>query len=411
MPPRKLLIHALTFPPDQVSTAYLYGDIAQKFISEGWEVEVFTTVPHYNYSQDFQAVSKPGLFMRTTEYHGIKVRHFYQSKSVSTIVRATLLLCFHFAFIIRALIGPKYSVVLTPSPPLTAGFLSGLAAQIRGAKAVYNIQEIYPDIMLKTGAPIPGFIWNLLKWIEKKTYDWSTKVVAIDPLFANVVRDRMPYEKLEVIPNFVDIELYKPTSYSRNGEFDFDGKFVVAYFGNLGAVQNWKALIEAMDFLKNQTEIMLLLVGGGSEYDRLTNLATSRDNITIMPYQPRKRIPVLMSRSNLHVISMNEASDHDGLPSKVLTILSSGKPVLAATSENSSLARLISECGNGTRVDRGDSKGIADQILAFFEGKIENLSSMKGREYIVSNYSKEAITMKYLNLLESLLIDELKGSF
>ena len=83
MSSRKLLIHTLTFPPDQVSTAYLYGDIAQKFVSEGWEVEVFTTVPHYNYSENFCVVSKLGLFTRTTEYHGIKVRHFYQSKSCS----------------------------------------------------------------------------------------------------------------------------------------------------------------------------------------------------------------------------------------------------------------------------------------------------------------------------------------
>ena len=403
MSSRKILIHALTFPPDQVSTAYLYGDIAQKFVSEGWEVEVFTTVPHYNYSENFRVVSKPGLFTRTTEYHGIKVRHFYQSKSVLKFVRAALLFCFHFAFIIRALLGPKYNVVLTPSPPLTAGFISGLAAKIRGARAVYNIQEIYPDIMLKTGASIPGFAWKLLKWIEKKTYDWSAKVVAIDPLFANVIRDRMPSEKLEIIPNFVDVELYKPTPYKPNGDLDFDGKFVVAYFGNLGAVQDWGTLIEAMDLLMDQTEVMLLLVGGGSEYDRLVTLATSRDNVTIMPYQPRERIPMLTSRSNLHVISMNEASDYDGLPSKVLTILSSGKPVLAATSQDTPLAQLIAECGNGARVNRGDAKSLAEEILAIYQGKKENMSDKSGREFIVANYSKEAITTSYVLLLEGLL--------
>lgn len=403
MSSRKLLIHALTFPPDQVSTAYLYGDIAQKFVSEGWEVEVFTTVPHYNYSENFRAVSKQGLFTRTTQYHGIKVRHFYQSKSVPTFVRALLLFCFHFAFIIRALLGPKYSVVLTPSPPLTAGFLSGLAAKIRGARAVYNIQEIYPDIMLKTSASIPGFVWQLLKWIENKTYEWSAKVVAIDPLFANVVRNRMPHEKLEVIPNFVDVEMYKPTPYKPNGDLDFDGKFVVAYFGNLGAVQDWNALIKAMDRLINETEIMLLLVGGGSEYARLATLAASRDNVTVMPYQPRERIPMLMSRSNLHVISMNEASDYDGMPSKVLTILSSGKPVLAATSHDTPLAKLIAECGNGTRVNRGDFKAISEAIEDIFQRKNNAVSNRIGREYVIANFSKEAVTTKYLLLAEDLL--------
>ena len=403
MSSKKLLIHALTFPPDQVSTAYLYGDIAQKFVSEGWEVEVFTTIPHYNYSENFSAVSKPGLFTRITEYHGIKVRHFYQSKSVPTFVRAALLFCFHFAFIIRALLGSKYNVVLTPSPPLTAGFLSGLAAKIRGSKAVYNIQEIYPDIILKTGASIPRSTWKLLRWIEKKTYEWSAKVVAIDPLFANVVHDRMPREKLVVIPNFVDVELYKPTPYKPNGDLDFDGKFVVAYFGNLGAVQDWGALIEAMDLLIDQTEVMLLLVGGGSEYDRLSTIASSRENITIMPYQPRERIPELISRSNLHVISMNEASDYDGLPSKVLTILASGKPVLAATSKDTPLAGLIAECRNGIRVNRGDALGMAEEIQAIYLGKRRNLSNKLGREFIIAKYSKEVVTNRYVALVSSLL--------
>ena len=403
MSSKKLLIHSLTFPPDQVSTAYLYGDIARKFVSEGWEVEVFTTVPHYNYSQNFRVISKRGLFTRTTEYHGIKVRHFYQRKSVPKFARAVLLLSFHFAFTVRAFIGANYSVVLTPSPPLTAGFLSGLAAQIRGAKAVYNIQEIYPDIMLKTGASIPSFVWKLLKWIEKKTYDWSTKVVTIDPVFAEALSNRMPINKLEVIPNFVDVELYRPNPYISNDDLDFDGKFVVAYFGNLGAVQDWGALFKAMDYLSDQSDIMLLLVGGGSEYDRLVRLATARNNITVMPYQARERIPVLMSRSDLHVISMNEASDFDGLPSKVLTILSSGKPILAATSSDTPLARLISKCGNGVRVDRGDSESIAREIDAIYNGHNNALSNIAGREFVVTNYSKEVITSRYVSLVSKLL--------
>ena len=53
----KLLIYNLTFPPDQVSTAYLVADIAKGVSDAGWDVEVFTSTPHYNFSQDFKNIS------------------------------------------------------------------------------------------------------------------------------------------------------------------------------------------------------------------------------------------------------------------------------------------------------------------------------------------------------------------
>lgn len=400
---KKLLIQSLTFPPDQVSTAYIYGDIALKFAKEGWNVEVFTSTPHYNYVDDFRAVSKFGVFTRKTDYYGIKVRHFYQSKAVPVYIRGLLLFAFHFVFMLRAIFGPKFDIILTPSPPLTAGFLAGLVAKLRGAKAVYNIQEIYPDILKKSFKPLPKSLWVILKWIEKKTYDWSARVVVIDPLFKEVVQGRMNHEKIKVIPNFVDIELYKPISQSCNIDYNFGDKFIVAYFGNLGAVQDWDVLIDVMDCLKSETQIMLLLVGGGSEYKRLAELAESRANILIMPYQSRNKIPALMSRSDLHIISMNEASDYDGLPSKALTILSSGKPILAATAKDTPLARLIKESGNGVRVNRGDTKSIVSEIQKFFHGERMELSCENGRQFIIDNYSKEVVTNEYLKLLNELI--------
>ena len=100
---------------------------------------------------------------------------------------------------------------------------------------------------------------------------------------------------------------------------------------------------------------------------------------------------------------MNEASDHDGLPSKVLTILSSGKPILAATSPETPLAQLITECGNGIRVNRGEAKSIANEIRAIYLGKRENLSNEFGREFVVRKYSKEAITNQYVSLVSSII--------
>jgi hypothetical protein len=45
---KKVLIHSIVFAPDAVSTAYLYNDIAYNLKKNGFEVEVLSTMPHYN---------------------------------------------------------------------------------------------------------------------------------------------------------------------------------------------------------------------------------------------------------------------------------------------------------------------------------------------------------------------------
>ena len=55
------------------------------------------------------------------------------------------------------------------------------------------------------------------------------------------------------------------------------------------------------------------------------------------------------------------------------------------------------------RVNRGDAKNIAEEVLAIFHGKKDGLSSKTGREYVIANYSKEAVTSSYVSLVSSLL--------
>lgn len=402
----RLLIYSLIFPPDQVSTAYLYGDIAQGFLDEGWDVEVFTTTPHYNFEKDFSKQSKRRFLHFETDFHGARVVHIPQKKSNSGLTRGLYLLWFHFTFFIRALFGRSFDVILSPSPPPTIGFLNGLVAKLKGAKAVYNVQEVYPDILLKSNTNIPRFLVVLLRWVEKKTYDWNSKVVTIDEQFADVIRPRVNPQKLEVIPNFVDTNLYSPQAYLANPELDFDGKFLVVYLGNLGKVQDWEALLGCAEELIPQDKIQFLLIGGGSEFNYLQNRSKSLPNLEVWTYQERKIVPQIMARSDLHLISMNEASDYDGLPSKVLTILSAGKPVLLASNKGTPVSRVVTNSGNGIRVDRGDHKSMAREIIAISNGeRMADLNSFKGRDYILKSYSREVVIKKYETLLKQLLKD------
>ena len=215
------------FPPDQLSTAYLYGDLVKGFLDKGYRVTVLTTTPHYNFNTTFVSKSKNSFIWKRSNYFGAEVFHFPHTKSKSLIKRAINITFFHLAFIIKSLFIKKPDIFLTPSPPLTSGLLSGLMSKLRGAKSVYNVQEIYPDILIKHLNIKNRLLLLCLKGLEKMTYKLNDKVVAIDEHFASKIQDRLAKTKLEVIPNFIDTDLYSPFKGSIRNEYTFEGKYLV----------------------------------------------------------------------------------------------------------------------------------------------------------------------------------------
>jgi colanic acid biosynthesis glycosyl transferase WcaI len=396
---KTVLIHTLIFPPDQVSTSYLYGDIAQKLIKSGYEVVVLTTYPHYNYEEDFKGKSKWGLFWRRTLYFGSRVYHFPQSKSESNIVRGIYILLFHIAFLFKAMTIKKFHYILTPSPPITSGFLSGIVAKLRGAKAIYNVQEIYPDVIIKQGGITNPILIKILKFIERYTYSLSEKVVTIDELFSKNIEERLDKKKLTCIPNFIDTDLYKPFEGKFSKDLDFNGKFIVGYAGNLGKVQDWDAILKVVESLQEEENIHFLIIGGGSEFDKLKSKEERFNNLSVWPYQMRERIPEINSRIDLHLIAMTKASDYDGLPSKVFAVLASGRPILAASNIDSPLSSILQKSGNGVIVELGNHDALGKMIIEISNGLLPKDSNSIGRQFVIDNYSKDVVTSKYVNLL------------
>jgi len=400
----KLLVYNLTFPPDQVSTAYLVADIVKGVSEEGWDVQVFTSTPHYNFSKDFTKISsKSGFFNRKTDYYGVPVTHCYQYKARNILIRGVFILYFHLSFFRYVIFNEKPDVIYAPSPPLTSGFISGILAKLYGIKVVYNVQEIYPDILRKSNYKLPSFIWNALGWIERKTYEWSDKIVTIDEYFARRLVLRTDSGKVCVIPNFVSISKEEESIIPSGLKGELENKYVLAYFGNLGRVQNWELIIDVMGMLKADKEIVLLLVGGGDRFEFLCNAALENDNIILLPYQSKSSINGLMELSDLHIIAMDSASDYDGLPSKSLSILAHGKPLLVSTSSDTPLANLTENCGNAVRVDLNDVVSFADAVNKFKADEFTHLSSRNGIAFVQMNYTKEKVLDSYLKLFNDLL--------
>lgn len=410
---KRVLIHTLIFSPDGVSTAYLYNDIALKLKERGYNVVVLTTTPHFNIVEE-QLREQPlrwkvwGL-CKVSQFHGMTVLHVPQRKFKSTILRLLGFVYWHFVSFFIGLTIKHVDLILSPSPPLTIGFLNLGLAKMKGAKVVYNVQEIYPDILKLKG----GIIQKSLSWLERRVYNGSDAVTTIDQVFYDTIVGRfIDKRKLHIIPNFVDTELYH--EYDWKGLLDAstfpdNNKVKVLYAGNIGFAQDWDPLL---DLARNTHDLNIeyIVIGEGVRKHYLEEESQKRglQNIKVLPYQPRHIMPYILSYSDLNFIFMNPMMEGDGFPSKVYTIMACERPLLILSGKNTPIVNFLHDKGCAMLVTERDKRRKVEEMSDWLHHVTkEELRQMgkKGLETIQAKYTKEKVTSMYADLVTELIGD------
>lgn len=409
---KKILIHSIVFSPDGVSTAYLYNDIALGFRNAGYEVVVLTTTPHYNLIES-ALIKQPlksklfGIFYES-DFNGIKVIHVPLKKYKSTIIRIFSFIYWHFLSLIIGLSIKSVNFVLSPSPPLSIGLVSILIAKKNRAKFIYNVQEIYPDLLIKNGALKSSIIIKSLKWLEKYVYNHASAVITIDQKFYNQIVERFNEKgKLKVVPNFVDTELYKPISKEVElpNPFKKDPhKVRLLYAGNIGFYQDWEPVLFAAKKLKD-TNIEFWIIGEGVKKEYLIKEVEKHNltNIKILPYQDRELMPIVNEFADIHFISINKEMEQEGFPSKVYTIMASSKPMIVITGENTPLYNFLNNLNCSILISNNRNEEFVRAINELSNNDIKKQELAKnGYDTIQQFYTKEIVVGQYLKLFENI---------
>lgn len=409
---KRVLIHSIVFSPDSVSTAYLYNDIALGFQGRGYEVVVLTTTPHYNLVKSAlykQPLKKKLLGLYYESYfNGIRVIHVPLKKYKNTLVRISSFVYWHFFSLLFGLSIKNIDFILSPSPPLSIGFISIMIAKKNNAKFIYNVQEIYPDLLIKNGTLKSKIIIKALKWLENYVYNNASNVITIDKKFYEQIVDRfLNNEKLSIIPNFVDTELYHPLDNEMCLPKPFikdNSKVRLLYAGNIGFYQDWDPVLYAAKKLKD-TNIEFWIIGEGVKKDYLINEVEVHNlsNIKIMPYQDREIMPLINSFADIHFISINKDMEQEGFPSKVYTIMACAKPLIVITGKNTPLYNFLENLDCALLITENRNEEFVQSILELAKSKDkQNKFGTNGYDVIQKNYTKEKVIEKYLKIFETL---------
>jgi putative colanic acid biosynthesis glycosyltransferase WcaI len=304
---------------------------------------------------------------------------------------------------------PDPDVVITHSPILMIG-LPVLALRIlKGTPFVYHVQDIYPDVAIQSGALRPGIWTNLLAHLERAAYKLGAAIPVISDGFVDLMVGKgVARDRIALIPNCVDTDLIRPLpKLSRlRRQLGLEDKFVVLYAGNVGFGQGLEAVIQTAGLLVDQTSIHFLIVGEGATLDSLTGMVKQMalPNVTFAGFQPRESVPDVLATADVSLVPMKKGVALHSVPSKVWSIMASGRPMIISVDGTSDTYRIVTTAGAGVAVEPENPEALCQAIQSMYASpaSLETMGA-RGREYVESNLGRSVAARRFEELLRQVV--------
>jgi colanic acid biosynthesis glycosyl transferase WcaI len=397
------------FAPDTAPTGTVMTRIVAELAELGHELHVVTALPWYR-AHRIEPEWQGGLGRseRTPWGSITRVHPFPGSDKRNLMRRAAGFVGFS---LLAGLAGVraggwfrKADVVLAMSPPLTLGLTGRLVGLAHRAPLVFNIQDVFPDAAVRTGALSNRRLIRAAAWLERVSYQSARAVTVLsDDLAANVA-GKLPEglaERVHVIPNFVDTEAIVPadrmTAY-RN-ELGIGDEAVVLYAGNVGFSQSLDLVLAAAAEL---TEVTFVINGDGAARTQLEAAARARGltNVRFAGYQTVARLAEVLATGDVHVVPLRAGLGDVSVPSKTYSSLAAGRPVVAAIDPGTEIPRLLDAARAGIAVPPDDPPAFVAAVRALVDDPDRRAEmGASGRDWVVGAASPQAVGRAYADLL------------
>jgi colanic acid biosynthesis glycosyl transferase WcaI len=399
----RLVVLCPHFAPDLAPTGVVMTRIVTELAARGHELHVVTSLPWYRNHAIEQGWG--GRLWRTekTEWGSIIRVHPFPGKSKSNLLRRALgFIAFSYAVGIRSVHADglpfKVDGVLAMSPPLTLGLTGWCTKIIRRAPLVFNIQDVFPDAAIQTGAISNKKIIAAAKCLERVSYQRSDAVVLLSQdLRTNIANkiDAKHHHRLHVIPNFVDTVAITPQDRMTNyrSELGIGDQLVVMYAGNVGFSQSLNLVVEAA---AKFPEVAFVVNGDGAARKKLQEDCAELANVYFGDYQPIERLSEVLATGDIHLVPLRTGLAAVSVPSKSYSILAAGRPMLAAIDLNTEIPNMLQQSGAGIAVEPDNAPAFIEALGRLVNNR-DQLSEMgaNGRKWVETHASPASVAARY----------------
>jgi colanic acid biosynthesis glycosyl transferase WcaI len=394
------------FTPDTAPTGVVMTRIVNELAALGHELHVVTSLPWYR-SHAVEPGWETRWFRReTTDWGSVtRVNPFPGGDKTNLLRRAAGFAGFSVLGGLASLRGGRVDAVIAMSPPLTMGLTGWGTHLFRRGPLIFNIQDVFPDAAVETGAITNRSIIAAARWLERVSYHRAAAVTVLSTdLRDNVAAKMRPSKRndVRIIPNFVDTSAIRPLDRmtALRAELGIGDETVVLYAGNVGFSQSLEMVVAAA---RRMPALVFLINGDGAARATLQQLADGAPNIRFSGYQPANRLAEVLATGDIHLVPLKAGLGRVSVPSKTYSILAAGRPVLAAIDPGTEVPRILAESGGGVCVPPDDLAAFQDALQRLADDASGRQSmALAGRKWVEHAASPAAVARAYADLIVEL---------
>jgi len=402
----RILIYGLNYAPELTGIGKYTGEMCAWLVSRGHEVRAVTAPPYYPEWRVLKGYSS--IFYRTEEIEGVRVTRcpLWVPTRPTGAKRILHLLSFAASSLPAALVQGfswRPDIVLTVEPAFFCAPGALLLARLSGAKVWLHVQDFEMDAAFDMGIVKSGLAKRAAMAFER----WVTRRFDRVSTISERMLEKLSSKGVErsnsvLFPNWVDTGRIYPLGRrsALRDEFKIsDGNVVILYSGNMGEKQGLDIILEAARELKAKKDILFILCGDGVARERLEASSKGAGNIRFMSLQPVERLNELLNAADIHLLPQRADVADLVMPSKLLGMYSSGRPVVATARAGTQVAEVVRKCG--VVVEPGNAAALAGALSSLAENpeRREKLGQA-AREFALVNWGIDEVLGRAVRAME-----------
>jgi colanic acid biosynthesis glycosyl transferase WcaI len=398
----KIFIYGLNFSPELIGVGKFTGELAEWLARQKNSVRVLTANPYYPQWRIFHGYSallysKHNVTQNLTVYRCPLYVPDFPSGLKRILHLASFVLSSLPLLFLHALWKPRVLIVIQP----TFGCLlpAWILSKLTGAKLWLHIQDFEIDAAFSMGLIKNRFLKKMILGIESYLMTKCDRISSIsNNMLAYAQKKGATPAQLIYFPNWTNLKLKEQKSKKdllyRQLNISPQNTLLL-YSGNMGNKQGLELLAYAAKNLVSYTHIVFIFCGEGSQKLKLMQLCHGLKNVRFLNLLPPSVFPSLLNLVDIHLLPQIEAVSDLVMPSKLATMLASGRPIIAVTESKTEVSKVLRN--NGMIVPPSNPMKFSDAILKLArDKKLRHALGKKSRQYAKNHFDKDKILNQFV---------------
>lgn len=398
--PRILFLDRFYFPDEQATSVYL-TELTQA-LQDHFQIEVLCGPPTIVTENTYPPNPLPRI-------HYVSCFTFPKRFLLARFLND---LSFLLLTLLRGLFIPKPSLIISQTSPPGIWWVGFLLSRWHRARWIHVSKDVFPDNLKAVSRKLNGAFLSALDQVSSFPLRRTDQIVVIGEDMRNILlKKKFSSDRIFKIHDWVDLKFIRPLPKKNafSTKHHLEDKFVVLYAGNFGRTHNFEDLLGAAEELRQTREIVFVLVGEGALKEKLLREVGFLEltNVLILPFEPRSRLPEVLAAADVSVVLLRKGMAGLSVPSKIYSLLASGRPLVACVEGASEIARIVRESNAGFTIPPGNPPEFAAAIKTLFENrKLREELGANGRHFVEERDFQTTAFRRYSELFSQVLDDK-----